>query len=68
MIIFTEHNEVVMSVSDMRELIRTAYFEGFDRSEGIREIPASLMVERTVAEMEKYMRQTQHVPLFWEVK
>lgn len=60
MLIFTEHDEVVMSVSDMRNLIRNAYEAGWRESELC--LPATFGAEAYLAKVEKELRTTREVP------
>ena len=58
MITFTEHNEVIMSVSDMRNLIRLAYTRGYNDKENHPEVGGIFGCETTVRVLESEARLT----------
>jgi hypothetical protein len=57
MIIFTEHNEVVMSVDDMRTIIRHLFDRGWETRDEHPEIPKTFAGEHDLKIFEDGIRQ-----------
>lgn len=62
MVIFTEHNEVIMSLDDMRKMIRYCYNSGNEDCKNHPNVPVDWRCEFMERFLEEILKKTQQVP------